>query len=281
MHRLLRHEYVSVWWLPQVPKPQRYMALTLESCNDSGNPSTIITSVSELVALLDRLSQLAATPLLVALAVSTIFILLFRNWRIVLPALIVQYVIVGIMLARVIQPGVALIKPLAGALVCLALSIAAQRADDVRSKRGESVAVERIRHVAWRSVPAQVLLRAIAAVLVLTAAYGATVRFPLPGGARELGLGAYALLASGILLIAIAPEALNIGVGLLMFLSGVELGYTPLEPSISVSVLIGFMTLAVGIAIAYLTLADGSALVDLSNTAKPSSTAVITKSAVE
>ena len=219
-------------------------------------------AVSELVALLDRLSQLAATPLLAALAGTTIFILLVRNWRITLPALIVQYVIVGIMLARVIQPGVALIKPLAGALVCLALSIAAQRADDQRARRGESVAVERIRNVAWRSVPAQVLLRAIAAALVLTAAFGATVRFPLPGNTRELGLGAYILLASGILLIAIAPETLNTGIGVLMFLSGVELGYTPLEPSISVSVILGFMTLLVGVAIAYLTLADGGVLLE-------------------
>ena len=185
-----------------------------------------------------------------------------RNWRIALPALIVQYVIVGIMLARVIQPGVALITPLAGALVCLALSIAAQRADDQRARHGESVAVERIRNVAWRSVPAQVLLRAIAAALVLTAAFGATVRFPLPGDARELGLGAYVLLASGVLLIATAPEALNVGMGVLMFISGVELGYTPLEPSISVSVLLGFMTLLVGIAIAYLALADVSVLAE-------------------
>ena len=216
--------------------------------------------MSELVDLLDRLSQLAATPLLAALAGTTLFILLVRNWRIALPALIVQYVIVGVMLARVIQPGVALITPLAGALVALTLSIAAQRADDQRAKRGESIAAERIRNVAWHSVPAQVLLRAIAAALVLTAAFGATVRFPLPGSARELGLGAYMLAASGILLIATAPETLNTGIGVLMFISGVELGYTPLEPSISVSVLLGFMTLAVGIAIAYLTLADGGAL---------------------
>jgi hypothetical protein len=221
----------------------------------AGEP-TIIAPVSDLVALLDRLSQLATTPLLAALAGSAILILLVRNWRIALPALIVQYVAVGIMLARVIQPGVALIKPLAGALVCLAISIAAQRADDLRARRGESVAVERIRHVSWHTLPAQVLLRGIAAVLVLTAAFGATVRFPLPGNARELGLGAYVLLACGMLLIATAPEALNIGVGLLMFISGVELGYTPLEPSISVSVLLGFMTLLVGFAVAYLTLAD-------------------------
>ncbi len=185
-----------------------------------------------------------------------------RNWRIALPALIVQSVIVGILRARVIQPGVALITPLAGALVALTLSIAAQRADDQRARRGESFAAERIRNVAWHSVPAQVLLRAIAAALVLTAAFGATVRFPLPGTARELGLGAYMLVASGILLIATAPETLNTGVGILMFISGVELGYTPLEPSISVSVLLGFMTLLVGIAIAYLALADGGALLE-------------------
>ncbi len=218
--------------------------------------------VSQIVDLLDRLSQLAATPLLAALAGSTIFILLVRNWRIALPTLIVQYVVVGIMLARVIQPGVAIITPLAGALVCLALSIAAQRADDQRARRGESIAVERIRNVAWRSVPAQVLLRAIAAALVLTAAFGATVRFPLPGNTRELGLGAYILLASGILLMASAPETMNVGIGVLMFISGVELGYTPLEPSISVSVLLGFMTLLVGVAIAYLVLADGGVLLE-------------------
>lgn len=218
--------------------------------------------MSDLVALLDRLSQLAATPLLAALAGSAILILLIRNWRLALPALIVQYVVIGVMLARVIPPGVALIKPMAGALVCLAISVAAQAADSQRANRGESVAVERIRHVAWRSVPAQVLLRAIATALVLTAAFGASVRFPLPGNTRDLGMGAYVLLAGGVLLMGSAPEALNIGIGLLMFISGVELGYTPLEPSISVSVLFGLMTLLVGFAIAYLALADGGALLE-------------------
>ncbi|MCX6434213.1 MAG: hypothetical protein NTX29_16065, partial [Actinobacteria bacterium] len=65
-----------------------------------------------------------------------------------------------------------------------------------------------------------------------------------------------------LLLMATTPEALNIGMGLLMFISGIELGYTPLEPSISVSVLLGLMTLLVGFAIAYLTLADGSVLLE-------------------
>ncbi len=223
---------------------------------------SIIAFVSDLVALLDRLSRLATPPLLAALTASVLLIVLVRNWRIALPALIIQYVLVGIMLARAIDPGVALIKPLAGSLVCVALSIAAQYADTRRAGRGESIAIERIRRIAWHSVPAQVLLRAVAAAVVLTAAFGAAVRFPLPGDARELGLGAYILISCGILLIATTSEALNVGIGLLVFLSGIELAYTPLEPSISVSVLLGFMTLLVGVAIAYLTLADGEALAE-------------------
>jgi hypothetical protein len=104
------------------------------------------------------------------------------------------------------------------------------------------------------------LLRAIAAILVLTAAFGATFRFPLPGNARELGLAAYILIGFGLLIAATASEALNIGLGMLMMISGFELVFTPLEPSISVSVLLGLMTLLVGVAISYLTLADGGAL---------------------
>ncbi len=218
--------------------------------------------MSDLVDLLDRLSRLATPPLLIALLASTLVIVVVRNWRITLPALIVQYVLVGIMLARAISPGAALIKPLIGVVVCLTLSIAAQRADNRRATRGESVAIERIRRIGWRSVPAQVLLRAIAAVVVVTAAFGAAVRFPLPGDARELGFGAYVLVSCGVLLLAAAPKTLNVGIGMLVFLSGVELGYTPLEPSLSVSVLLGFMTLLVGLAIAYLTLADGGALAE-------------------
>lgn len=214
--------------------------------------------MSQFVELLDQLSRSGATSLLILLAASAGFIAIIRNWRLTLPVMIIQYVLVGILLARVIEPSVALIKPLAGAIVCFTLSIAAQRVDTQRAQRGESVAVQRLRQPNWQRLPAQILLRAIVAVLMLTAAFGATLRFPLPGQYRELGFGAYMLLGLGVLIIATASEALNIGLGVLMLISGMEMGYTPLEPSISVSVLLGFMTLLVGLAIAYLTLADGA-----------------------
>jgi hypothetical protein len=215
--------------------------------------------MSQLIELLDQLSQAGAATMLILLAASSGFVAVIRNWRLTLPMMIVQYVLVGILLARVIEPSVALIKPLAGSIVCFALSIAAQRADIQRAQRGESVARERLQRPNWHSLPAQVLLRTIAAILVLTAVFGATIRFPLPGNARELGLGAYVLVGFGLLIIATAYEALNIGLGLLMFISGFELAYTPLEPSISVSVLLALMTLLVGAAISYLIIAEGGA----------------------
>lgn len=216
--------------------------------------------MSQLIELFDQLAQAGAASLLILLLISSGIVAAIRNWRITLPMMVLQYVAVGLLLARVIDPGVALIKPLAGAIVCFTLSIAAQRADDQRASRGESIALARLQRPNWQRAPAQVLLRAIAAILVLTAALGAAIRFPLPGIARELGLGAYLLVGFGVLLVATASEALNVGLGVLMLLSGVELGYTPLEPSISVSVLLALTTLLVGLAISYLTLADGGAL---------------------
>ena len=66
--------------------------------------------MSDLVLLFERLAQQALAPLLIALVASAAVVSLIRNWRVSLPALIVQSVVVGILLARVIQPSVALVR---------------------------------------------------------------------------------------------------------------------------------------------------------------------------
>jgi len=225
--------------------------------------------MSQITELLRRLVEGAVGPVLVALVVSAGFIVLVRNWRLVLPVMVLQYVMVGVLLARLLDPVAALFKPLAGFVVLLMLSLAAQRADDVRAERGESVASERLTRPNWQHLPAQLLLRAITMALVLTAAFGAAVRFPLPGGARELNLGAYVLISCGLLLMATAYESLNVGLGILMLVSGFELAYAPLEPSVGVSALLAFITLLIGLAITTLVLADANT--ELFQDARPSS----------
>jgi len=209
--------------------------------------------------LLRQLAEGAVGPSLVLLIVSAGFVVLVRNWRLVLPVMVLQYVAVGLLLARLFDPMAALFKPMAGSITLIVLSLAAQRADDVRAERGESVARERLARPNWQRLPAQLLLRAVTMALVLTAAFGAAVRFPLPGGTRELNLGAYMLIGCGLILMATAYESLNVGTGILMLVSGFELAYVPLEPSVGVSALLALTTLLIGLAIAYLILADADA----------------------
>jgi hypothetical protein len=209
--------------------------------------------------LLRQLAEGAVGPSLVLLIVSAGFVVLVRNWRLVLPVMVLQYVAVGLLLARLFDPIAALFKPMAGSITLIVLSLAAQRADDVRAERGESVARERLARPNWQRLPAQLLLRAVTMALVLTAAFGAAVRFPLPGGTRELNLGAYMLIGCGLILMATAYESLNVGTGILMLVSGFELAYVPLEPSVGVSALLALTTLLIGLAIAYLILADADA----------------------
>ncbi len=210
-------------------------------------------------------AQLAAFPaplLLVVLILTIVPIMLVRNWRITLPALMIQYVLLGLLLARVLPNVTVAVKPVVGIIAGLTLSLAAQRADVDRQRRGQarSTAQARLITADWTRLPSQLLMRLVVMLLVVTAAFGATSRFPLPGNARELALGAYLLVFCGTVVTAIASEGLNIGIGILMMISGFELGYIPLERSISVSVLLGLMTLIVTLAIAYLTLADADAL---------------------
>jgi len=226
--------------------------------------------MSQIAELLRQLAEGAVGPALVALVASAGFIVLVRNWRLVLPVMVFQYVMVGILLARLLDPIAALFKPLAGFVVVFVLSLAAQRADDVRAERGESVASERLTQPNWQRLPAQLLLRAVTVALVLTAAFSAAVRFPLPGAARELNLSAYTLISCGLLLMATAYESLNVGLGILMLVSGFELVYAPLEPSVAISALLAATTLLISLAIAYLILADANA--DLSPDARPSGT---------
>ena len=160
-----------------------------------------------------QLAVFPAAPLLVVLILTIIPTMLVRNWRITLPALMVQYVLLGLLLARVLPNVAVAVKPVVGITTGLILSIAAQRADIDRSRRGHtgSTAQSRISRADWSRLPSQLLMRLVVMLLTVTAAFGATNRFPLPGNARELAFGAYLLVFCGIIVAATASEGLNIG----------------------------------------------------------------------
>jgi len=213
--------------------------------------------VSELIRLLERLSQLAVVPLLAVLALAVLAVAVVHNWRIALPAMVVHYVAVAALLVRVIDPAVVLIELVAGIVTCIALIVASVGADNLQRAVGVPSAAERLQQPNWVQVPAQLTLRATAAVIVGAAMTGMAGRFPLPGVPLVFVLSAYLLFGVGLLVIVTSFEALNGGLGVLLMLSAFAVAYIPLEPSVSVGVLLGAITLLVGIAVAFLVLAEG------------------------
>ena len=76
--------------------------------------------------VLAKLSFLTTTPAIIGLVVTASLIVIISDWRFSLGALLGQYVLVGLLLTRLIQPQVAVIKVLIGALVCVVLYLTAR-----------------------------------------------------------------------------------------------------------------------------------------------------------
>ncbi len=215
--------------------------------------------------LATQLSLVVATSATVAVMLTAGVIVVIKDWRISLLALVIQYVIVGLLLMSEIRMELALIKTLVGAILCLMLYMTARHVDWGRpiplpglptpdeatddASRPPSPAPAR------GVLPTELPFRFLAAALVMGAAYSGASAHPLPDVGQAISLGAYTLAALGLLAMGLTDEPLKAGLGLLTFVSAFELFYTVLEPSLIVIGFLGLANLLMGLAIAYLTVA--------------------------
>jgi len=217
-----------------------------------------------LPALYDMLQQMGAIAreaAVLGLFVTGTLIVLVRDWRITLLALLGQYVLVGVILSRLVLPEIALIKVLIGALICPMLYLAARQSGwgifslpqtlERSPRRGQSenggLAVFRV----------GLSFRVLTVTLVLVFAIVINNTYPLPGIPPDVGLGSYWLMLTGLLVLMLTEEPLKAGPGLLTALSGFELLYTPLEFSLTVVFLWAVVILLFAVSIAYLAAARG------------------------
>ncbi len=209
--------------------------------------------------------QLGATAREVAvlgLFVTGFLIVLVRDWRVTLLALLGQYVMVGVVLSRLVLPEIALIKTLVGALICPMLYLAARQSGwslfslpqviERLLRRGrpdtKTLAVFRV----CRS------FRVLAATLVLVLAIVINQANAMPNVPPDVGLSCCWLVLIGLLVLMLTEEPLKAGPGLLTMVTGFELLYTPLESSLTVVFLWAVVNLLLGLAIAYLSAARGA-----------------------
>lgn len=206
-------------------------------------------TVSELLA---RFSSLAAMPAVLAITLTTTLLIVSREWRLNLFALALQYFFVVLLFTRVTRPEVAAVKGLIGWISCMVLYMTERRA---RPTRREALATLPRRVRQWRVV-ARASFALLSALMIAVAAYTAGLRFPLPVVPEDISLACYLLAGMGLLLVGLNDAPFPVGLGLLTFLSGFELFYVALEPSLAVTALLGALNFLIVLAVVYLRAAE-------------------------
>ena len=92
--------------------------------------------------LLGQLSDLSTLPAFLGLVVTASVIAMVRDWRFALWALLVQYILVGILHLRMLSPELALIKAFVGLLICPMLYWAARWVESERVHKELQIAGE-------------------------------------------------------------------------------------------------------------------------------------------
>lgn len=185
------------------------------------------------------------------LVATGIILMVATKWRLKVLALFIQYLLVVLLLTRIIRVELAAVKGLVGVLICAVFYMTERRVGSpeppVKSRRSQ-------REKPWHQemLSAKGWFYLIAAVLVAIIAFGAALRLPLPVVPAEITLAFYMLAGLGLLLVGLNDNPFDVGLGLLTILSGFDLFYVGLEPSLALSGLVGALGFMIALATAYL-----------------------------
>ncbi|HET90327.1 MAG TPA: hypothetical protein ENN99_06265 [Chloroflexi bacterium] len=200
--------------------------------------------------IVTRLSFLAAMPAVAAIFITTSLLVVSREWRLNVFALAVQYFFVVLLMTRLIRLEVAAVKGLIGWMICMVFYMTERRASELASYAdGGAESISR-----WRRwvMSARAAFCLLSMLLVAVAANTAALRFPLPEVSSDITLACYVMAGLGLLLIGLSEAPMQVGFGLLTFLSAFDLFYVALEPSLAVAGLLGAVSFLIALAVAYL-----------------------------
>jgi len=171
-------------------------------------------------------------------------LVLLQARRIGFGALLVQYGCSALLLTAVMPLRVVLIKVAVGVLTTAILYLTDVATADKSFRQQEDGAAVGVR------------FRFIAYVIVIIASYGVYasrwIQIPVPED--PLLLGAIFLIASGLFQIGIFQSSYAIGIGMITFVTGFEVVYTALEPSLAMVALLAAVHLGLALVISYLEL---------------------------
>jgi hypothetical protein len=223
-------------------------------------------------AFTDIFGFMAGVPAMVGLVLASVTIFLASDWRLSLTGLLVQYVLVGVALTRVVQAELAIVRILVGVLAVSILYLSARHVQEVKGSETVEKAESRFLglRVGWGAGPLGLPLRLLAIVLVALA----VLRFfddyrmllPVldsgePAVPLDIAFIAFWLGGMGLVGLVLSGDPLRVAPALLTILAGFDLVYASLESSPAVIGYWGALTLLAVLAFAYLATVQTLAIV--------------------
>ena len=154
-------------------------------------------------------------------------------------------------MTRVIRLEIAAVKGLIGWMICMVFYMTERRASELERSKTDTDAKASKRLYRWM-MSARASFYLLAALLVSVAAYTAALHIPLPEVPPDITLACYQMAGMGLLLVGLSEAPMQAGFGLLVFLSGFDLFYVALEPSLAVAGLLGAVSFLIALSTAYL-----------------------------
>ncbi len=182
-------------------------------------------------------------------------ILLVRDWRVSVAALVVQYLALGAGLVHVVRPEIAAAKVLVGLFIGLMLYLSARQAGWRHRLTISAHGIKALmgtRLVGGEVFPPGRVFRLLVTLLLMVTAVSLAQTYPigeLPGAAA---IGVYWLVLVGATVLTLSENPLKVGQGLLTAITGFELWYTTLEGSLLMVWLWGAVNLLLALAVGYL-----------------------------
>jgi hypothetical protein len=202
---------------------------------------------------------MVGTPAMVGLILTAAIIFLTSDWRLSLAALLIQYVLLGLTLTRLVPVEVAVVQVLIGVLILPMLYLSARNIQKEPASQQASGLHFLGLSVGWGAGPLglplrllTVLLAALVFVRFFPAYQTALLPFSGEGIPSDIVLIAFWLLIMGIAGIVVSGDALRSAPAVLTILAGFGLIYASLEPNLAIAGFLGALTLLAALAFSYL-----------------------------
>ncbi len=211
------------------------------------------------------LSFFSGAGVLVGLVLTAACIVLIADWRLALFALAFEYVLLGLLLLNLVQPAVAAVRIIAGALAAAILYVTMwQRARKSRRRASEpgGTATKGGATEGEQAVASQVFIVgfpfrffAVALVAVTIIGFASSMTFlNLPAIVLASSLW---LMSIGLLISMLSHDALRLGLGILVFTGGFGILDTAIEGSFFLYGLLNVADLVIALVVAHLATLPG------------------------